>query len=128
MRKDVMSETRQRQIDKSNCYECAFRYPMGHNPRSCLYGIRDDFNYRQDDQLRNCAHCDHFIPEKLFELNVDNMLGISKDIKDWAEQMRIERSMVSIDIPTEYIPALVDFLTDRGLSVNTIRKMFKLED
>lgn len=126
MKKNKMSETRQKQIEKSSCYECAFRYPMGHNPSKCLYGIRDDLNYHQDDQLRNCPNCDHFIPENLFKRNMDNMLGISKDLKDWAEQIRMIQSTVSIDIPSNYIPDLVDFLTDRGMSVNTIRNMFKI--
>jgi hypothetical protein len=127
-KKKKMSETRKKQIDKSCCYECAFRYPLNHNPRSCLYGIRDEMNYDQDDHLRTCANCEHFIHEKLFKRNMDNMFGITKDLTDWASQMKLERSTVTVEIPTHYISSLIEFLVDRGESVESIRRMFGTEE
>ena len=127
MKKKKISETRQKQIEKSNCYECAFRYPLDHSPHSCLYGIRDEFNINQDDRLRSCPHCDHFIPERLFRKNMDKMFGLTKDLKDWAEQIQLERTMVTIDIPSNYIPALIEFLADRGESITSIRRLFRNE-
>ena len=123
--KNIISTCQERHIDGSNCYTCAFGYPLS-NPRMCLFGLREDYYKDEDKAMSPSPKCDRYIHKERFEKHLNGMLGIDSALIDDINEKHGFTRYTTVKIPKDLTKEVVDMLRKKGYTISQIRYAFDL--